>query len=63
MSTPSSHAGSIEDSSSIRCAATPISRVTSTSRFEFDELREPITSTRSTSAASSLTAFWRFWVA
>ena len=55
--------GSMSVSSSIRWAGTPISRVTSTSRLEFDEFREPITSTRSTSRASCLTAFWRFWVA
>ena len=52
--TPSSHASSISVSSSIRCDATPPARATSTRRFEFDELREPITSSRSTSASSLL---------
>ena len=40
---------------SIRCEAAPSSRATSTSRFEFDELVEPITRTRSHSRASCLT--------
>ena len=44
-------------------SATPASRATSTSRFEFDELRDPITSTRSTSRTSAFTAAWRFEVA
>ena len=43
--------------------ATPFARATSTSRFEFDELREPITSSRSISPSISLTAHWRFEVA
>ena len=38
-------------------------RATSTSRFEFDEFREPITSRRSTSASRSFTAHCRFEVA
>ena len=38
-------------------------RATSTSRFEFDELREPITSSRSISRSISFTAHWRFEVA
>ena len=38
-------------------------RATSTSRFEFDELREPITSRRSISASMSLTAHCRLEVA
>ena len=48
---------------SIRCESAPCSRATSTSRFEFEELREPITSTRSHCAASCLTAAWRLVVA
>ena len=35
----------------------------STRRFELDELRDPITSTRSTSRTRAFTAAWRFWVA
>ena len=41
----------------------PQSRATSTSRCEFEELREPITSTRSHCSAICLTASWRFVVA
>ena len=44
-------------------SATPASRATSTRRFEFDELRDPITSTRSTSRTSAFTAACRFEVA
>ena len=62
-STPSSQLSSISVSSSIRCAATPPARATSTSRFEFDELREPITSSRSISASISFTAHCRLEVA
>ena len=61
--TPSSQAASISVSSSIRYEATPAARATSTSRFEFDELREPITSSRSTSSSSSFTAHCRLEVA
>jgi hypothetical protein len=50
-------------SSSIRCAATPFARATSTRRFEFDEFREPITSSSSISPSISLTAHCRFEVA
>ena len=50
-------------SSSISCAPTPPARATSTSRFEFEEFREPTTSSRSISAIISLTAHWRFEVA
>ena len=60
---PSSQRSSISVSSSIRCASTPAARATSTSRFEFEQLREPITSSRSTSPSSSFTAHWRFVVA
>ena len=63
VSTPSSHASSTWEALSIRCEAAPCSRATSTSRFEFDEFVDPITSTRSASRASSLTAIWRFVVA
>ncbi len=61
--TPSSQLSRICDSSSMRCDGTPRSRVTSTSRCELDEFAEPITSTRSTSRASDLTAAWRLVVA
>ena len=63
MSIPSSHASSISVSSSMRCDGTPEARATSTSRFEFDELREPITSRRSISPSMSFTAHWRLDVA
>ena len=63
VSSPSSHAGSMSVSSSIRWAATPISRVTSTSRFELDEFAIRSRGRGRPRAASSLTAFWRFWVA
>ena len=49
VSAPSSQRSSISLSSSIRCAGTPAARATSTRRFEFDELREPITSRTSIS--------------
>jgi len=62
-STPSVHDSSISVSSSMRCAATPAARAVSTRRFEFDELREPITSSKSISPRISLTAHWRFEVA
>ena len=61
--TPSSQAASISVSSSIRYEATPPARATSTRRFEFDELREPITSRRSTSVSISFTAHCRLEVA
>ena len=51
---PSSQVGSMAVSSSIRYAGAPCSRATSTSRHEFEELREPITSTRSTSRRERL---------
>ena len=60
---PSSHSSCTCASLSIRCESAPTSRATSTSRLEFDELREPITSTRSHSLAICLTAAWRFVVA
>ena len=60
---PSSHSSSSWPSLSIRCESAPFSRATSTRRLEFDELREPITSTRSDWRASSLTAAWRLVVA
>jgi hypothetical protein len=63
VSIPSSHASSISASSSIRCDGTPDARATSTSRFEFDEFREPITSSRSISPSMSFTAHWRLEVA
>ena len=63
VSTPSSQASSTCVSLSIRCDCAPCSRATSTRRFEFDELREPMTSTRSHSGAICLTAAWRFVVA
>ena len=61
--TPSSQRSSISVSSSIRCPDTPAARATSTSRFEFDEFFEPITSSRSISASISFTAHWRLEVA
>jgi prolyl-tRNA synthetase len=61
--TPSSHASSISVSSSMRYALTPSARETSTSRCEFDELREPITSSSSISESISLTAHCRLDVA
>ena len=60
---PSSHSSWTWVSLSIRCDSAPWSRATSTSRFEFDELRDPITSTRSHSPAIWRTASWRFVVA
>ena len=60
---PSSHSSRTWLSLSIRCESAPCSRATSTRRLEFDELREPITSTRSHSRASCLTAAWRLVVA
>ena len=51
------------DSLSIRYESAPCSRATSTRRLEFDEFREPITSTRSHSRASCLTAACRLVVA
>ena len=60
---PSSHSSRTCVSLSIRCESAPWSRATSTSRFEFDELREPITSTRSHSRAIWRTAIWRLVVA
>ena len=60
---PSSHSSRTCVSLSIRYESAPWSRATSTSRFEFDELREPITSTRSHSRAICRTAIWRFVVA
>ncbi len=63
VSTPSSHASSISVSSSIRYEGTPFAIATSTSRFEFELLCEPITSRRSISRSIALTARWRFVVA
>ena len=60
---PSSHSSCTWVSLSIRCDSAPWSRATSTRRFEFDELLEPITSTRSHSRAIWRTASWRFVVA
>src|SRR5205823_818551 len=60
---PSSHAGSISPSSSIRCAGHPSRSDTSTSRREFEELPEPITRSTSHSRASSRTASCRLDVA
>ena len=62
-STPSSHDSSISEASSIRYDSTPPARATSTSRFEFDELCEPITRSSSISASISFTAHWRLEVA
>jgi hypothetical protein len=50
-------------SSSIRYELTPPARATSTSRFEFDEFRDPITSSSSTTSSRSLTAHCRLDVA
>ena len=41
----------------------PLARAVSTSRFEFDELREPMTSSTSISESISFTAHWRLEVA
>ena len=60
---PSSHSSRTWVSLSIRCESAPWSRATSTRRFEFDELLEPITSTRSHSRAIWRTAIWRLVVA
>src|SRR5438046_757083 len=60
---PSNHSSRTCDSLSMRCASAPWSRATSTSRFEFDELADPITSTRSQCGAIWRTAIWRFVVA
>ena len=62
-STPSSHASSMSVSSSINWPPTPPARATSTSRFEFDEFRDPTTSRRSISAIISFTAHCRLDVA
>src|SRR5665213_2475671 len=58
-----SHSSRTSLALSIRWASVPQSRATSTSRTEFDELREPITSIRSQLPASCLTAVWRLVVA
>ena len=50
-------------SSSIRYDATPMSRATSTSRFELDELDEPITNSNWMCSAISFTAHCRLEVA
>src|SRR5215212_6918422 len=47
VSTPSSHSSRTSCSLSIRWDAAPCWRATSTSRFELEEFRDPITSTRS----------------
>jgi hypothetical protein len=60
---PSSQASSISVSSSTRCACAPAARAVSTSRFEFDEFFEPITSRRSISESMSFTAHCRLEVA
>ena len=60
---PSSHSSRTSVSLSIRCAPAPAARATSTSRCEFEEFLEPITSTRSQRSAICLTASWRFVVA
>ena len=59
----SNQASSISVSSSIRYDGTPPARAVSTRRFEFEELREPITSSRSIFPSSSFTAHCRFEVA
>ncbi len=61
--TPSSHSSRTSPALSIRCAAAPWSRATSTSRLEFDEFFDPITSTRSHCSAIWRTASWRLVVA
>ena len=62
--TPASHASSIIELSSTRCAASaPASSATSTMRTELDELAEPTTRKSSTAGAIALTAACRFWVA
>ncbi len=64
MVTPSSQAGSISVTESIRYAdRAPCSRATSTSLTEFEELLEPTTIIRSHCGAIFFTATWRFWVA
>jgi hypothetical protein len=63
VSAPSSQRSSISLSSSIRWAGTPAARATSTSLFEFDELREPITSRTSMCSRRSFTAHCRLEVA
>ncbi len=61
---PSSHSSRTWPALSIRYASSaPCSRATSTSRCEFEEFCEPITSTRSQRAAICLTAAWRLVVA
>ena len=48
----------------MRWASDPAARATSTIRIEFEELREPTTSTRSApSPTTDRTASWRFCVA
>src|SRR5437764_1931916 len=59
-STPSNQWGSTSARSSTRRALQPWRSATSTRRFEFDELREPTTRTRSQLLARALTASWRF---
>src|SRR5580704_4659549 len=61
--TPSSIEGSTSAIESTRNARAPRIRATSTSRFAFELCFEPTTSTASLTCTSSLTAFWRFWVA
>ena len=55
---------SIDSAEEINVAcAEPAFAPTSTSRFELDEVWEPMTSNRSHSSAMALTAIWRFVVA
>ena len=60
---PTSHSSRTCISLSTRWDSAPWSRATSTRRFEFEELLEPITSTRSHSPAIWRTASWRLVVA
>ncbi len=63
VSTPSNQRSSISLSSSMRKDGTPRARETSTSRFELEELREPITRRTSTSESIAFTARCRLVVA
>src|SRR5208282_6158849 len=61
--TPSIIAGSTSAIESTRNARAPRILATSTSRFAFELCFEPTTRIASLTCTSSLTAFWRFWVA
>ncbi len=61
--TPGSHSNWMPDASSISCAGLPIRPAFSTSRWEFEELVEPITNVRSASAATCPRAACRLVVA